>query len=65
MAKVRWFGRQREAVQEDPASDLRDTDLSGAVNLTAAQIEATCGNAGTRLPQGIAMPAEWQCSGRE
>ena len=46
-------------------ADLRDTDLSGAVNLTAAQIEATCGNAGTRLPQGIAMPAEWQCSGRE
>lgn len=46
-------------------ADLRDTDLSTAINLTAAQIEETCGNAGTKLPPGIAAPVQWQCSGRE
>lgn len=34
---------------------IEDTDLSGAIGLTQAQIRLACGNAGTRLPAGLSV----------
>lgn len=42
-------------------ADLREADLSGAVQLTAEQLTDTCGDAATKLPEGIEMPAAWPC----
>ncbi len=34
-------------------------DLSGAVNLTQGQIDKACGNAATKLPEGMHRPKHW------
>lgn len=40
---------------------IEDTDLSGATGLEQEQIDMACGNAGTKLPQGLNAPAGWPC----
>ena len=36
-------------------------DLSRVTGLTQMQLEQSCGDAGTRLPQGLGTPASWPC----
>lgn len=50
MMQARMFRTQFEGV-----------NLSGVVGLTQAQLEASCGDAATRLPAGLTMPAAWPC----
>jgi len=40
-------------------ADLRGADLSGARNVTQAQLQETVGNEGTRLPSDREPPAHW------
>jgi uncharacterized protein YjbI with pentapeptide repeats len=40
---------------------LEGVNLSGVTGLTAAQLESACGNAATRLPDGLKMPKTWPC----
>ncbi|MEZ5871608.1 MAG: pentapeptide repeat-containing protein [Nitratireductor sp.] len=40
---------------------LEDVDLSKAVGLNQWQVEMSCGNAGTLLPEGIIPPESWPC----
>ncbi|KQV34628.1 hypothetical protein ASE37_13940 [Rhizobium sp. Root268] len=40
---------------------IEDTDLSGATGLEQEQIDMACGNAGTKLPQGLTAPTGWPC----
>jgi len=39
-------------------------NLSGVVGLTAAQLESACGDAATRLPEGLKAPKNWPWQGR-
>ena len=41
------------------AADLRGADLTGALFVTGPQLTAATGDAGTRLPAGLARPAHW------
>jgi uncharacterized protein YjbI with pentapeptide repeats len=34
---------------------IEDTDLTGAIGLTQAQLRLTCGNANTKLPPGLSV----------
>jgi len=36
-------------------------DLRGVTGLTAAQLEVACGDASTRLPDGLKAPKSWPC----
>lgn len=40
---------------------LQGVDLSQAKNLEDRQLEVSCGDEATRLPEGIAAPAGWPC----
>ena len=40
-------------------ADVRGADLSTALFLTQPQVNAAVGNAGTRLPDGLARPGHW------
>jgi len=40
-------------------ADVRGADLSTALFLTQPQVNAAVGNAGTRLPGGLARPGHW------
>jgi uncharacterized protein YjbI with pentapeptide repeats len=42
-------------------ADLRGTDLSTARGLTEDQIKDAVGDAKTKLPAGLARPANWEC----
>ena len=37
-------------------------DLSAVRNLTQEQVELACGNAETKLPEGLTVPASWPCN---
>ncbi|WP_237494654.1 pentapeptide repeat-containing protein [Modestobacter sp. L9-4] len=41
------------------AADLRGADLTGALFLVQPQLTAATGDAGTRLPAGLARPVQW------
>ena len=34
---------------------IEDTDLTGTIGLTQAQLRLACGNAGTKLPPGLSV----------
>ncbi len=40
-------------------ADVRGADLAGAVFLTQPQVNATRGDAATRLPEGLSRPGHW------
>jgi hypothetical protein len=40
---------------------FEDSDLSQAIGLTQEQINISCGNEKTVLPQGIERPNDWPC----
>jgi uncharacterized protein YjbI with pentapeptide repeats len=37
------------------------TDLSGVKDLTQEQLNTTCGDQSTKLPQGLTVPQNWPC----
>ncbi len=41
---------------------LEGLDLSTATGLTQAQVDIACGDADTKLPQGLSAPASWPCT---
>jgi len=40
-------------------ADLRGADLAGSIFLTQSQVDAARGDAGTRLPLPLSIPAHW------
>ncbi|MEZ5800047.1 MAG: pentapeptide repeat-containing protein, partial [Nitratireductor sp.] len=40
---------------------IEGLDLSRATGLDQSQIDMACGDAKTRLPEGLAAPASWPC----
>ena len=44
-------------------TQLGGVDLSAVKGLTQAQIDIACGDAQTRLPDGLTAPKTWPCSG--
>ncbi|WP_173513874.1 pentapeptide repeat-containing protein [Sinorhizobium psoraleae] len=40
---------------------IEGVDLSAATGLQQAQVDQTCGDAATKLPPGLAVPARWPC----
>jgi uncharacterized protein YjbI with pentapeptide repeats len=40
---------------------VEGTDLSGATGLSQQQLDIACGDAETKLPEGLARPADWPC----
>jgi uncharacterized protein YjbI with pentapeptide repeats len=40
---------------------IEGTDLSGVMGLTQQQLDIACGDAETKLPEGLAHPADWPC----
>ena len=44
---------------------IEGADLSAATGLSQEQADMACGNAGTRLPEGVSRPAVWPCTGDE
>ncbi len=41
---------------------VEGTDLSGVTGLSQQQLEIACGDAETRLPEGLTAPAVWPCT---
>jgi uncharacterized protein YjbI with pentapeptide repeats len=41
-------------------ANIAGTDLSGALNLTQAQVDAAFGDASTKLPAGVTAPWDWR-----
>ena len=41
---------------------IEGADLSAATGLAQSQIDIACGNAETKLPQGLSRPAKWPCA---
>ena len=37
------------------------TDLSGVRGLTQVQLDVACGDAKTKIPPGLKVPASWPC----
>jgi uncharacterized protein YjbI with pentapeptide repeats len=42
-------------------TSFEGVDLSQAKGLTQAQIAFACGNAETKLPEGLVVPKSWPC----
>lgn len=40
---------------------IEGVNLSGVLGLTASQLESACGDAATRLPDGLRAPKSWPC----
>ena len=41
---------------------VEGVDLSQVVDLTQEQVDMACGDAKTKLPAGLTMPANWPCA---
>lgn len=50
-----WFGRSNFAGAKFGNANLSGSDFTGAKGLTQSQLDTACGDAGTKLPQGLTI----------
>jgi uncharacterized protein YjbI with pentapeptide repeats len=66
ISRVQFAGAKLDSVNFKGAytflTRFEDVDLLGTLNLDQLHLELACGNAATRLPEGLTMPETWPCS---